>query len=111
MPEDFHPADPARRLTDLAYDLLNVATAIRSRAQQTRRRVHRVDTLSRDHIGSDLEQIEFHIERLVALIAPLHDGTHAESPLSTDATPDEVAGETVPAPGAPPPLGRRGQRA
>jgi hypothetical protein len=107
MPEDDPvPTDAARRLADLAYDLLNVAAAIRGRAQQTRRRIHRVDELSRDHIGSDLEQIEVHVARLVALIAPLHDATNTESLPARDSTPHEAPQENVPAPGAPQPLDR-----
>jgi hypothetical protein len=111
MSDDLGSTDPARRLADLAYDLLNVAVAIRGRAQQTRRRVRRVDALSRDHIGSDLEQIEFHVERLVALIAPLHDGINPESLPARGTPPNEAVRERAPAPDARPPTGRRGRRA
>lgn len=63
--------DNQGRLADLAADALDVLAAIRARAQLTRRRVGRVDELSRDHIGADLAQIERHAERLARLISPL----------------------------------------
>ncbi len=66
------------RLANLAYDLLNVVSAIRARAQLTRRRLFRVDELSRDHIDADLEQIEAQTRRLTGLIDPLHAGTRLD---------------------------------
>ena len=72
-PETDRPGQD-RRLADLAYDLLNAVSAIRARAQLTRRRIFRVEELSRDHIGADLEQIEAQTQRLTGLIDPMHGG-------------------------------------
>jgi hypothetical protein len=47
---------------------MDVLAAIRGRAQATRRRVERVDTLSRDQIAADLHQIEVQADRLAALV-------------------------------------------
>ena len=66
------PPDPPERRTDLA----NVLTAIRARAQATRRRVGRVDRLSRAHIAADLAQIEAQTDKLAALLFD-PDGTGA----------------------------------
>lgn len=101
------------RLADLAYDLLNVVAAIRGRAQLTRRRIFRVDDLSRDHIGADLEQIEAHAQRLTGLIGPLHGGggdADGKTDNAVDARADRqptppgatVAPRPRPRPGVPP---------
>lgn len=102
-------SDEEGRLADLAYDVLNVVAAIRARAQLTRRRIHRVDDLSRDHIGADLEQIEAHAQRLTGLIGSLQDGRGGD----TDAAGHQPApaGATAapcprPLPGVPPGRGR-----
>jgi hypothetical protein len=50
------PADGDR--ADLTHDLLDDLTAIRGRAQATRRRIGRIKRLSRRHIAADLAQIE-----------------------------------------------------
>jgi hypothetical protein len=57
--------DAARRW----HDLVDLLTAIRGRAQATRRRVGRVDRLSREHIAGDLAQIEAVADKQVAALA------------------------------------------
>ena len=95
MDSESNRANQDRRLANLAYDLLNAVAAIRARAQLTRRRIHRVETLSRDHIGSDLEQIESQTLRLTRLIDPLHGGSRIEvrrtPPEEDPAEPEERA--------------------
>ena len=58
-----HP-DP----TSLALDLLDLLSAIRGRAQATRRRVEHVDTLGRDRIAADLAQVEAQADRMARLL-------------------------------------------
>jgi len=79
--------DRDRSLSALAYDLLNVLTAIRGQAQTTHRRIGRVDRLSRDHIASDLERIGVHTERMTGLIDGLHG---AARPPRSDGAPTGV---------------------
>lgn len=67
-------------MAEIAHDVLNAVAAIQARAQLTRRRVGRVDDLSRDHIGADLAQIEAHAQRLTALIDHLCRATEAGTP-------------------------------
>lgn len=50
------------------HELMNALTAIRGRAQATRRRVERAKRLSRAEIVSDLVQIEARTDRLAALL-------------------------------------------
>ena len=77
MVPDGTTPDRDRFFADLAHDLLNALAAIRGQAQLTRRRIRRVDRLSRDHIAGDLERIDAHVERMTGLI----DGHHgAERP-------------------------------
>ncbi len=73
-------ADRRGSTVDLAADVLDVVAAIRARAQLTRRRLARVDELSRDHIGADLAQIEVQAERLAGLILPLQGDPDVVSP-------------------------------
>ena len=80
MVSDGITPDRDRRLTDLAYDLLNVLAAIRGQAQMTHRRIGRVDRLSRDHIASDLERIGVHTERMTGLIDGLHGAARPPRP-------------------------------
>lgn len=58
-------------MANVAHDLINAVATIQARAQLTRRRVDRVDTLSRDHIGADLAQIEVQAQRVARLVAGL----------------------------------------
>lgn len=67
-------------MAEIAHDVLNAVAAIRARAQLTRRRVGRVDDLSRDHIGADLAQIEAHAQRLTVLIDHLRAASEADAP-------------------------------
>lgn len=62
-------AVPTRtNVVGLGHELANALAAIRGRAQVTRRRIERVDTLNRDHIAADLGQIEQQADRLAALL-------------------------------------------
>lgn len=51
-----------------SHELLNALTAIKTRAQVTRRRVLRIDHLSRTHIAADLVQIDAQVSRLAAFL-------------------------------------------
>ena len=60
---------------DLTHDLLDDLTAIRGRAQATRRRIGRVERLSRAHIAADLAQIEARVDAMaVRLLEAEADG-------------------------------------
>ena len=54
-----------------ALDLLDALTAIKGRAQIARRRVLRVDRLSREHIAADLGEIDDQVSRMAALLRDL----------------------------------------
>jgi len=70
-------AMPARtNIVGLGHDLANALAAIRGRAQATRRRIERVDTLNRDHIAADLGQIEQQADRLAALLLDVSNETN-----------------------------------
>ena len=62
------PADPAPDAPPAMHELVDHLTAIRGRAQATRRRVRRVDRLSREHIAADLAQIEARADALTELL-------------------------------------------
>lgn len=64
--EPQRPGDE-RRLAELAHALIDGVAAIHGRAQFVRRRVGRVDRLSREHIAADMARIERDAARLVGL--------------------------------------------
>ena len=99
-------ADRRGSRVDLAADVLDVVAAIRARAQLTRRRLARVDELSRDHIGADLAQIEAQAERLARLILPLQGDADVGFPANPAATSITTRRPRAPRPGRP----RRGVR-
>ena len=72
-------SDPTRRW----HDLVDLLTAIRGRAQATRRRVQRVNRLNRTHIAADLALIEARADKMVALLlaeeGPLTTGQREEA--------------------------------
>lgn len=60
-----------------ALDLFDALTAIKGRAQVTRRRVLRVDQLDRDHIAADLGEIADQVSRMAALLRHIPAGSDA----------------------------------
>ncbi len=52
----------------IAHDVINTVAAISGRAQLTRRRIEKLDILSRDHIAADLRLIEEQAARAGALV-------------------------------------------
>lgn len=111
--------DEAGRAADVAHDVLNAVATIRARAQMTRRRVGRIDDLSRDHIGADLAQIEAQAQRLIGLIDRLcridggGDGPTGDRSPPTPVPEAVAASPPPPRPGLPPtgPVNTRGGHA
>jgi hypothetical protein len=83
------PSDATRRW----HDLVDLLTAIRGRAQATRRRVQRVNRLNREHIAADLALIEARTDKIVALLlaeeGPQASGQRMETAM--DSTDENIA--------------------
>lgn len=66
MPES---PDPYHADADgIAHEVINAVSAIRGQAQLTRKRIEKVDHLSREHLAADLRQIEEQATRAGALV-------------------------------------------
>ena len=93
--DETHPANGRQSRRLAALDLYDALTAIKGRAQVTRRRVLRVDRLSREHIAADLGAIDDQASRMAALLRDLPEGaepTNGSEP--TDESPRGL-GETT----------------
>ena len=64
----------------IAHDVLNTVAAISGRAQLTRRRIEKLDILSRDHIAADLRLIEEQADRAGALVEACRTAAGKQAP-------------------------------
>ena len=98
--DETSPAGGREPRANCALDLLDALTAIKGRAQVTRRRVLRVDRLSREHIAADLGQIEDQVSRMAALLRDLpaeSDSIEGAEPTDQPATVRGEANSRLPA--------------